>query len=212
MVGSGAVVFAVMGYVVAHQDYDRASGNWVVRLNPTLLGAVLGEKPDDVAGAIEFLCKPDVRSTSKLEGGRRLVPVAPGAMEYRVVNGQEYQDRRDYEERKEQNRLAKQRQREREKEESNPPIEPPPGFPKTDLEAMAGAMSVGCPNEFAVKVWNNAMGRGGRDAKDVPIASWPHHLAAAWAYERERKNNNSPRPDGRKLGMDGKPLRSSPVV
>jgi hypothetical protein len=45
---------------------------------------------------------------------------------------------------------------------------------------------VGCPAEFAVKTWNLAESRGGRDSKDVPIRSFRHHLATAWAYEQER--------------------------
>lgn len=110
MVGAGALVFALMGYVISHQEHGRNTG-WVVRLNPILLGAILGEKPEDVTKAIGFLCQKDGRSTSKLEEGRRLVPLAGGSMEYWVVNGDAYQGQVDYEKRLEQNRVAQERHR-----------------------------------------------------------------------------------------------------
>lgn len=117
MVGAGAVVFALMGYVISHQDYDRATNQWFVRLNPMLLGTVLGEKPEDVEKAIHFLCKEDKNSTSKIEHGRRIVPIGNGTMEYRVVNGEKYQEMRQYEERKEYNREMQKKYRQRTKEQ-----------------------------------------------------------------------------------------------
>ena len=110
MFGSGAVVFAVMGYVITHQEHARGIG-WVVRLNPALLGAIIGEEPGVVKEAIEFLCQADKDSTSRLEEGRRLVMIAEGTMEYRVVNGDKYQEAREYDDRLEQNRLAQARWR-----------------------------------------------------------------------------------------------------
>lgn len=104
-------MFAVLNYAIAKQQYDRAREIWMVRLNPKLLAMVLGESEPDVEKAIKFLCGPDDNSTSKREGGRRLVECADQSYEYRVVNGDIYQDRRDYEMRKEQNREAKRRER-----------------------------------------------------------------------------------------------------
>lgn len=112
MVGAGAVVFALMSYIVSHQEYERASG-WVVRLNPVLLGTIIGEKAEEIERAIAFLCAADKNSTSKRENGKRLVRVGKEAMEYRVVNGDKYQEEREYEDRKEQNRLAQQRHRQK---------------------------------------------------------------------------------------------------
>lgn len=127
MVGSGAVVFALMGYIITHQEFIRGTSRWVIRLNPVLIGAILGEKPGDVSEAIEFLCKPDTESTSKEQEGRRLVPMAEGSMEYWVVNGDKYQEMRDYEDRKVQNREAQRRWREKhpKPEPKEKPKDPP---------------------------------------------------------------------------------------
>lgn len=108
--GSGAVVFAVMGYVIATQMPDRELGSQVT-LNPRKLADTLGEEVGDVEKAIEFLCKPDPQSTTKKAEGRRLIKV--GEFEYQVVNGAKYRAIRDEEERRAQNREAKRRQREK---------------------------------------------------------------------------------------------------
>lgn len=108
MVGAGAVVFAVMGYIIANAVPDRTVGTQV-ELNPKLLAFILGEKEADVAKAIEFLCTPDGNSRTKEEQGRRLVRL--GQFSYRVVNGAKYRAMRDEEKRREQNREAKRRER-----------------------------------------------------------------------------------------------------
>lgn len=112
MVGSGATVFALMGYIISHQEYMRNVG-WVIRLNPRLLATVIGESEDRVAKAIEYLASEDKDSTSKEHGGRRIVAREVGTMEYLVVNGERYQEYRVWEERKEQNRDAQKRYREK---------------------------------------------------------------------------------------------------
>lgn len=105
MVGSGAIVFAVMGYVIANYKLDRAVGAQV-ELNPKLLAFILGESEEDVAKAIEKLCQPDPKSRSKDEEGRRLVRM--GEYAYKVVNGAKYtsirntEDRREYQRKKQQ--------------------------------------------------------------------------------------------------------------
>ncbi len=103
MVGSGAVVFAVMGYVIAKQIPDRKVGSQV-RLNPLLLATILGESERDIQKAIEKLCSPDAKSTTKTDGGRRLRKI--GEFDYQVVNGAKYLSIRDEESRREQNRIA----------------------------------------------------------------------------------------------------------
>ena len=113
MIGSGATVFALMGYVITHQEFVRGTSKWVIRLNPVLIAAILGESPQRVVEGIEFLCKPDEQSTSREQDGRRLVPMAEGSMEYWVVNGEKYQETRVYEDRKVQNREAQRRWREK---------------------------------------------------------------------------------------------------
>lgn len=102
MFGAGAVVFAVMGYVIANQEPDRVVGSQV-ELNPKLLAAILGEPVKDVEKAIEFLSAPDKESRSKEEGGRRLVKI--GQFAYRVVNGKKYLEILDRAERREYQRI-----------------------------------------------------------------------------------------------------------
>ena len=110
MVGAGAMVFAVMGYVIAKSKPSVEHGG-VVTLNPLLLGPILGEKEEDVGKAIEFLCSPDPRSESKEDAGRRLVRLTE--FEYRVVNFPKYRAMKQVESRREQNRLAQQKYREK---------------------------------------------------------------------------------------------------
>ena len=108
MVGAGAVVFAVMGYVIANGKPDRAVG-MQVELNPKLLAFILGESEKEVEKAIDFLCKPDPNSRTKDEDGRRLIQL--GQFCYRVVNGAQYRAIRDEERRRETDRESKRRQR-----------------------------------------------------------------------------------------------------
>lgn len=108
MVGSGALVFALMGYVVANMKPDSEVG-MQVEMNPDILGTVFGEPVKSVEAAIKKLCSPDPKSRSKEEDGRRLVQV--GQYDYRVVNGPKYAAIRDEEGRREYNRKAKQKER-----------------------------------------------------------------------------------------------------
>lgn len=108
MVGSGAIVFAVMGYVIANGIPDRTVG-MQVDLNPKLLSFILGESEKDIAKAIKFLCEPDPDSRSDDHQGRRLVRL--GQFSYQVVNGAKYRWIRDEEKRREQNRDAQRRRR-----------------------------------------------------------------------------------------------------
>lgn len=108
MVGSGAMAFALMGYVIANLRPDATVGAQV-ELNPRLLALILGESQASVQKAIEFLCAPDPASRSKDEGGRRLVRL--GEYAYRVVNGAKYHAMRTEAERRDYNRVAKQRER-----------------------------------------------------------------------------------------------------
>lgn len=135
MVGSGAVVFAVMSYVIANMNPDRKHGA-TVELNPKLLAFILGESEKDVQAAIDVLCKPDNNSRSKEEKGRRLIQL--GQFEYRVVNGAKYREIRNEVERKEQNRVAKARERFKAKN---------PGKPLPGELAYVRAMERGASDE-----------------------------------------------------------------
>jgi hypothetical protein len=84
MVGSGACVFAVWGYVIANTNYKTSC----VELNETILATIIGEKASTISAAIEKLCAPDPHSRTKTEGGRRLIK--RGEFEYLVVNFRHY--------------------------------------------------------------------------------------------------------------------------
>jgi hypothetical protein len=108
LVGRGPLTFAVWGYVIAKQRPDRKVGSQV-RLHPAILAAIFGAEEEEVQKVIEKFCEPDPKSSSKEEGGRRLVKL--GEFEYRVVNGAKYRAIRDEEQRREQNRESQRRWR-----------------------------------------------------------------------------------------------------
>ena len=146
--GSGAVVFAVWGYVIACQVPDREHGS-VVTLNARKLADTLGEEVADVESAIEFLCRPDERSTTKEDEGRRLVKL--GEFEYRVVNGAKYRAIRDEEERRRQSREAQRRLRARGANTLKKRIFPPAGTPAAEAAAQKWAeIEAREPNELPV--------------------------------------------------------------
>lgn len=113
MVGSGAMVFAVWGYVIANmmpsKNSDGTNGGSVVELNPRILGPILGESVEDVRKAIDKLCSPDAESRSKEDEGRRMRYL--GAFLYRVTNGDYYRAIRDEATRRAQVRDAMRRHR-----------------------------------------------------------------------------------------------------
>lgn len=109
LIGAGSVVFAVMGYVIANQVPELVDGGerMVVTLNPRLLGMILGDGEEAVAGAVKFLCRPDKGSNSKVEDGKRLVRLSE--FDYWVVNGRFYRELGREERKREQNRAAQAR-------------------------------------------------------------------------------------------------------
>lgn len=86
-------------------------------------------------------------------------------------------------------------------------VELPMGFPVTLEVAVLAADTVGCTREFAATQWAQAMSRGGRDSRDVPIRRWPSYLAACRDYQANRdaerqqreKTAGPGRPDARNL-------------
>ena len=77
MLGAGADVFAVWGYVIGNTVDSQ------VELNPRLLAAVIGMAPEAVERAIAYLCAPDAQSRNKIHDGRRLL--REGEFAYRVT-------------------------------------------------------------------------------------------------------------------------------
>lgn len=104
LVGSGAVVFAVWSYVIAH---TKPPG--VVEMNPALLASVLGCQKDDVEGAIGLLCSPDSQSRTPDHDGKRLLREGPFL--YRVPTWERYNAMRNNDERRTYNRDAQRRSR-----------------------------------------------------------------------------------------------------
>lgn len=101
MVGKGSMVFALMGYVISHQQPDTTFGG-VVRLNVEILAATFGEPAEKVQQAIDLLCAPDLKSTTPDKEGRRLIKV--GQFDYQVVNYVKYFSIRNEQDRREANR------------------------------------------------------------------------------------------------------------
>lgn len=93
MVGAGANVFAVWGYIIANADKDG-----FVELNPTLVAAAIGAPVEAVNAAIEYLMAADPNSRSKKEDGRRLVKQS--AYMYLIPTYADYRAIRDYDGRK----------------------------------------------------------------------------------------------------------------
>jgi hypothetical protein len=134
MYGAGAVVFAVWGYVIARQRPSKVYGS-IVTLHPGAIGAAIGEKSEDVEGAIEFLCRPDAKSHNKECGGARLVKL--DHYEFRVVSGKYYRAIRNEEERREYQRMKQAEYREKKKGRKGKPLPGEAAFEKA-VERGAG--------------------------------------------------------------------------
>lgn len=85
----------------------------------------------------------------------------------------------------------------------------PIAFPRTKEKALAIGQIQGINDSLTEKVWNAAMGRGGRDAKDISIRSFAHHLKTASLYESDRSTQNHPTVD-RNRGTFNRPQDHEP--
>ena len=112
MVGAGSHVFAVWSYVISHMKPCQGK-QFQVSLNAKVLSAIIGDTPERIQEAIEYLSSPDPESRSKEEEGRRLKKI--GEYEYIVVNGARYNRIRTAEELRQKNRDAVHRYRLRKK-------------------------------------------------------------------------------------------------
>lgn len=105
MLGAGANVFAVWGYVIAHCKpgaNERGVETGIVELNAPLVAALIGMALADVDAAIAYLTAPDPRSRSLQHDGRRLLHV--GSFIYEVPTFPEYQKKQNPDARKEATR------------------------------------------------------------------------------------------------------------
>lgn len=195
MIGSGSVVFALMGYIIAHMrppEFD-------VELNPKLLAFILGDSEEDIQGAIEFLTTPDPKSRSKAEGGRRLV--RRGEYLYHVVNGETYNAIRNDADKKAYWRDQKKRQRMMAKASENggePPEIPPTPKPKfvkpTREELNLHAAKIGLPDSEVDAFVNFYESKGWMVGKNK-MQSWPASMSG-WKGRWERsKGPQNPETD-----------------
>lgn len=73
----------------------------------------------------------------------------------------------------------------------SPAVELPKGFPTCVEDAIDQGLTVLCPPEFKEAVWLQARSRSGFDSRGQPIHSWPHHLAAQWKWEQNRRQEQA---------------------
>lgn len=96
MRGKGAVAFAVLGYIIAHVKPP----SFELELNPEVIGFLIGETEEKIAGTLEGFCNPDPKSRTPDHEGRKLIK--RGMYLYFVVNGEAYhkirsdEDKRSY--------------------------------------------------------------------------------------------------------------------
>lgn len=227
MVGAGFAVFSLMGYVISSMKPDSQVG-FQVELNVTLLATVFGEPPETIQRAIDYLCAPDPGSRTPAEEGRRLVQV--GKFAYRVVNGLVYDQIRNEEDRREQNRLAQQRHREKKtagvsaaykegekryvKADGDGDTEKSDAiaaerltrirFEKPTIEAIKlQAAKIGLTDTDAENFSNYYESNGWRVGKN-PMKSWPHALTN-WKNNLQNygnKNTNKPNPRNAGIAKD----------
>lgn len=105
MYGAGPEVFALWGYVISHTVNSR------VEINPEAVAPKIGMPVSELDNALEYLCKPDPKSRSKLNEGRRMVK--EGEFSYFIPNHRAYlmikksEDLRKYNARKQREYRAK---------------------------------------------------------------------------------------------------------
>lgn len=103
MIGAGSTVFAVWGYVIAN------AVNGEVELNPRLLALVIGDTPEAIAEAVEYLAAKDAASRSKEAEGRRIIHET--GFLYQVVNHLKYRSILNEDDRKNYFRVKKRESR-----------------------------------------------------------------------------------------------------
>jgi hypothetical protein len=113
MVGSGPVVFAVWGYIIA--NIHQKTGT--VEINNKILSTILGCPETEIESAIKYLCSPDPNSRSKECDGKRLVKI--GQFLYEIPTAKKYNSILNEEERREYNRVKKQESRQKQRMSNN---------------------------------------------------------------------------------------------
>lgn len=184
MVGAGAVVFAVMGYVISEQRPP----DFVVELNARLLSAILGEPEDEVQKAIDYLCAPDPGSRTDKEEGKRLIKV--GAFTYHVVNGEMYHSIRNYEERKAYNRAAAAKYRDKKKAEGVDVPELKEGGKRFQKPTLEQLMEEGLSHQDATTFIAFYDSKGWKVGRN-PMVSWKGAVAG---WKSRNGGSSHPKP------------------
>lgn len=73
-------------------------------------------------------------------------------------------------------------------QEASGEVELPPKFPKTFEKAKALIGTLQITDALHHEIWNQAVGRGGKDGAGTAIASWPHFVSSRIAKEQHRQN------------------------
>lgn len=107
MMGSGAMMFAVWPYVIAHMKPNRDRTVFTVELNAQLMAVLIGEEASEIEGVLARCCEPDGSSRTPDKDGRKLVKL--GTYLYEVVNGAVYDRIKREEELRDQNRIRQKR-------------------------------------------------------------------------------------------------------
>lgn len=182
MVGAGAVVFAVWGYVIAKTKPRTET----VGLHPTHLAMILGEQEAEIEKAVSFLCEPDPKSRSKEHEGRRLIPV--GGYEYQVVNFKKYRElvleenRREY--------MREYMTRRRATQDSGDQSYIPDGrCPWPPNEWAAAIKSLSCLQKDADECYAHYDAQGWRLGNGNPISGDPRSLLTRWLGSPMRSGN-----------------------
>jgi hypothetical protein len=178
LAGSGSHIIAIMAYIIAKKSQDG-----IINLQPKILAGVIGDTPERMQEAIDFLCQPDDQSENTAEEGRRLLRVGPYA--YRVVSHEKYRnmgkladDREDAAERQRRSRAARSEPEvAAEKTEATTKEPPPPKFtPPTREELNLAAAKIGLPDTEVTKFVLHYSTNGWKVGRNKMV-SWPHALA-----------------------------------
>ena len=146
MVGAGAHVFALMAYIISHMQPDKEREEHV-KLNPDVLGPIIGESTQRMQDAIDYLCAPDPKTSTPGNEGRRLVKVVPYL--YWVVNGKYYREIIN-----EADRRAKAAHRQAKHRE----LHPKPKKPRTPAQVKAAY-------DRGLRVYENETANGAREVE-----------------------------------------------
>jgi len=151
----GPTAFAVWAYSIAH-----AKPPGEVEVNPRVVAALIGCTPQEVDEVLKAFCQADDLSRNQDHDGRRLLPLGP--FTYEVTGWEKYQQIRNEEARREQNRQAQQRLRQKRRDaDSQQPSAPrqrrsaESAHVDVDVDTSKRGRSVQRPENVSKAVWQD---------------------------------------------------------